>query len=297
MGWVHVSAYNSGHFTKPSRVSGFRNRTLLSATIRGLDRPPETAKRMTSWPILTIILGIFIVLSVGPLQNLDRALAQDWSEWIIPKLGPVLADVIDPIASQPVAVPILGLVAVVLAWRTWSLRPIISGALTEFAVVGLGGMMKLFFGRPAPVLSDPAFFHAGVLAHGWRGVSFPSGHLIEAVALYGVAVLLIARYTSVSRRAIRMLSAVPIFVTVVTCLQSFYMQWHWATDLVGGLLVGVIILRAVMDFDTALQNTARIGPLPLEIPIRLRLRMQKGQGPRASQLRHRQQPADDRVGQ
>lgn len=255
-----------------------------------------TLRRITSWPVLTVVLIVFIALSAGPLQDLDRALAQEWSDWILPKTGPTLADIIDPLASQPVSVPLLGLVAAVLAWRTWSLRPIISGALAEFGVVGIGGMMKLFFGRPAPLLNDPAFFHAGALAHGWRGISFPSGHLIEAVALYGVAVLLIARYTSVSQRTIRMLSAVPIFVTVVTCVQSFYMQWHWATDLVGGLLVGFIILRAVMTIDTALQKTARIGPLPLDIPAQWWSRLQLRQRHRAPETPGEQasrQPAED----
>jgi len=224
-----------------------------------------SVRRLTSWPALTVALGIFILLAAGPLQDIDRALAREWYQWILPEWGPFLAEVIDPIAAQPVAVPLLGLVAVVLAWRTRSLHPIITAAMTEFAVVGIGGMMKLFFARPSPKLGDPTFFHAGVLTHGWRGISFPSGHLIEAVALYGVAVLLIAGYTSVSRRTIALLTVVPVFITVITGLQSFYMKWHWATDLMGGLLVGLIIVRAAMDFDSAMRTRDRIGSLPLDI--------------------------------
>jgi len=263
VGWYRVSGYDSGHFTRPTRATDLRNSTLVCSAIRGFDRSPAAVRRLLSWPGLTVILGIFIVLAAGPLQNFDRVLAQEWYEWILPESGPFLAEVIDPIASQSVAVPLLGLVAVILAWRTWSLHPIIIGALTEFAVVGVGGVMKLFFGRPSPKLDDPSFFHAGVLSHGWRGISFPSGHLIEAVALYGVAVLLLARYTSISRRTITLLTGIPIFVTVITTLQSFYMMWHWATDLVAGFLVGLVILRAAMAFETVLRRYDRIGPIPL----------------------------------
>lgn len=204
----------------------------------------------TSWPVLAGLLIVVTALSIGPLQGFDEALDQPWDEWFIPAWGPFLADVVDPFASQAVAVPLLGVVAVALAWRNWSFRPIVSGFMTELGVVGMGATMKVVFARPSPKLMDPAFFHGGLLSHGWHGISYPSGHAIEAVALYGAIVFLIARYTAVSRRTVALLGGVTAAITVITVLQSMYMQWHWATDLVAGLLVGALILRLVIRFDT-----------------------------------------------
>lgn len=220
--------------------------------------------RVTSLPALVVMLLGVTVLAIGPLQGLDRSLNRPWTDWVLPEAGPVLAKIIDPLASQKVMVPVLGLVALWLAWRRWTVRPLVSGAIAELGVVCLGGAMKVLFARASPKLFDPAFFEAGLLEHGWRGISFPSGHAMEAVTLYGTLAFLVFRYGSGSKRTPRLLAALACFVTAITVAQSMYMGWHWMTDLVAGLLVGFLMLRAVSGLDTAMRNKPYVNAWPLD---------------------------------
>ncbi len=190
-------------------------------------------------------------MAAGPLQQIDQALNRPWKDWIIPDTGPILAEVVNPLASQKVVVPLLGLVALWLAWRRWTIRPLLLGAAAEFSVVLLAGAMKLVFARPSPKLHNPNFFAGGLFDNGWDGISYPSGHAVEAVALYGTIALLVGRYSPASKRLARFLVGLTIFISAITVVQSFYMRWHWMTDLVAGLFVGLLILRVLSTLDAA----------------------------------------------
>jgi undecaprenyl-diphosphatase len=221
----------------------------------------KLARALVSGPVLAAGLVSVTVLATGPLAPVDRALDRPWDEWLWPRWGPFWAEVVDPLARQAVVVPLLGLVAVVLAWRRWSFRPLVTACAAEFGAVVVGGVMKVGFARPSPKLADPAFLHGGLLADGWRGISYPSGHALEAILLYGSIVFLIARYSSASPKTVRALAAVTALITMVTVCQSFYMQWHWVSDLAGGLLVGALALRLVTALDKTLWPR-----LPLDLP-------------------------------
>lgn len=92
----------------------------------------QGARLSLSLPGLALWLVIVTALAMGPLQGFDQAFTRPWSDWYLPNAGPFLAVLVDPIASQIVAVPIMGLVAVYLAWRRWSWRPILAGSIAEF---------------------------------------------------------------------------------------------------------------------------------------------------------------------
>lgn len=206
-------------------------------------------RRLTSIPVLAAALLVFTLLAAGPLQGLDRSLNRDWSSFIMPIWRPFIENVLDPVAGQAVAVPILGIIAVLvsLARRSW--RPFLIACLAEFLVVGFVGTFKVLMARQSPELGDPAFFHGGILKDAWLGVSYPSGHASEAVLLYGVMVYLLLRYGYLTKHMYRVLVGVVIFITVMTVVDSFYLGWHWATDLIGGVLSGGLVLRATVWAD------------------------------------------------
>ncbi|MGH3095592.1 MAG: phosphatase PAP2 family protein [Streptosporangiales bacterium] len=218
---------------------------------------PTAARLALSLPGLVAVLIIMTALAIGPLQGFDQAFTRPWSDWYLPTVGPFLAEMVDPIASQVVAVPLMGIVAVYLAWQRWSWRPILAGSIGEFGTVAFVGAMKLGFARPSPVREDSGFFHGGLLTEGWHGISYPSGHAAEAVAFYGMIVFLVARFGQVSRRTVALLGAITFVIAVVTVTQSWYMEWHWVTDLVGGILAGGVVLRAAITADNVVPPRAR----------------------------------------
>lgn len=210
---------------------------------------PRVSRKRTLWrtittiPVLAGVLLVFTFLAAGPLQGLDRALNRDWSSFIMPSWRPFIENVLDPIAGQAVAVPILGIIAVCVSWARRSWRPFLVACLAEFLIVGFVGWFKVLMARQSPELGDPAFFHGGIFKNAWLGISYPSGHASEAVLLYGVMVYLLLRYGYLTRRAYRVLVGVVILITVMTVVDSFYLGWHWATDLIGGCIAGALVLR------------------------------------------------------
>lgn len=198
-----------------------------------------------SLPALTVWLVIVTVLAAGPLQGLDRALSQPWSRFIVPDLRPFFLYVVDSMADMVVAMATISVVSLVVAWRARSVRPLVVTAGAVSSETALIVAMKLVTARPRPVSGDPSFFHLGIES----ATIYPSGHTANAILIYGVAVYLIASYTRTEQRTITALWWGVAWISVVTALTSLYLQWHWATDLLGGFVAGALVLRATVTLD------------------------------------------------
>ena len=108
------------------------------------------------------------------------------------------------------------------------------------AALSMNGTMKWLLSRDRPTLYPARGLYA------WA--SYPSGHLILTVSLYFTAALMLQR-----ARGWRWPFAVATFMVLLTCYSRLYLAVHWPTDLVGGILIGVVWLvgswKAFTSFD------------------------------------------------
>lgn len=75
------------------------------------------------------------------------------------------------------------------------------------------------------------------------GNSFPSGHVLRAVIAYGLLAFVIRRLSPSPRiRALAVAEGVAIIVLV--SFDRLYLDVHWESDVIGGLLLGAIALLA-----------------------------------------------------
>jgi membrane-associated phospholipid phosphatase len=82
-------------------------------------------------------------------------------------------------------------------------------------------------------------FAGGELA----GNSFPSGHVLRAVIVYGLLAFVIRRLATSPRiRSLALVVAVAIVALV--SFDRLYLDVHWESDVIGGLLLGAIALLA-----------------------------------------------------
>jgi membrane-associated phospholipid phosphatase len=75
------------------------------------------------------------------------------------------------------------------------------------------------------------------------GNSFPSGHVLRAVIVYGLIAFVIGRLSPSPRvRLAAVLGAIGLIVVVA--FDRLYLDVHWESDVVGGLILGAIALLA-----------------------------------------------------
>ena len=73
--------------------------------------------------------------------------------------------------------------------------------------------------------------------------SFPSGHIVRTVVVYGLLAFVIRRL-SASRTVRSLAIPVAILIIVIESFDRIYLDVHWESDVIGGLLLGGIALLA-----------------------------------------------------
>jgi membrane-associated phospholipid phosphatase len=109
-------------------------------------------------------------------------------------------------------------------------------ALLGIALVGaqlLGWVLKAIFERPRPSFEDP------VATAGW--FSFPSGHALSSIALYGALAYVFAGRRGPSWGRILGLGALALLVAAIG-FSRLYLGVHYLTDVLAGYSAGVALL-------------------------------------------------------
>ena len=192
---------------------------------------------LLSASLLYVIVDIWVQ---GPLTQLDIALV-DWDgESSIPSLEQT-AWAYDKVGQRSVLVPILLIVAGVLARRHRTWRPVVLAAMSFLVLNVVVGAMKIIIGRSQTETGNPDVLAGGII--------FPSGHSSNMVLTGGVIVYLLLRYAK--NPPARSVAALWTVLTLLTIVTSVYIGSHWLTDLVAGVLVGGLLLQSVILFDIA----------------------------------------------
>jgi len=211
------------------------------------------------WPDLAFLAGfvaLTVLLATGHLLALDAALA-DWADAHRP--APIYwpLRVLNYLGQGgQVLMPVAILLAAAVTWRTRSARPLIVFA-AAFALTYLTiGPLKIWLQRAAPHFRGPDRTHMfNEFAVGPFGMSYPSGHVANALVWYGVIALLAnALLRSLGRPALspRSLLLLRLVPPVVVFCTTTYLSFHWITDSVAGLFLGLILTRlmARVPWDT-----------------------------------------------
>jgi membrane-associated phospholipid phosphatase len=199
-----------------------------------------------SWWALLLALAVTVgvtvdLLSRGILERMDLRVSEVVSAW----------DLKDSTAYWPVwavtqlggrgfiLIVLAGLVGY-LAWRERTVLPLLRVlvALALLTVVVYG--FKYGTGRTAPAYPGSFFYR--------DGASYPSGHVANAVLMWGVARWQVVEFRlgpGVQRGAWWLSVAAP----VATGVAMVSLDFHWVTDAVVGATVGVLLLGVVHALD------------------------------------------------
>jgi membrane-associated phospholipid phosphatase len=203
-------------------------------------------RRLTPVPRLTpagawfdvLLLVLLTVLTVAlaartPLLSLDIGIRNFADDHRPPGAG-MLARIFNYLGQgTPLTLLCLG-IAMLQLRRLRRYEPLLT-VVCAFLLSYLSiGALKLFTDRGAPHYGSILLFSEPT------GRSYPSGHAANVLVWYGVLALLLAPYLWPWAR--RLLRYAPV---ILVSFATTYLGYHWGTDTIAGLLIGVLIYRAV----------------------------------------------------
>jgi membrane-associated phospholipid phosphatase len=193
-------------------------------------------------------LGVTAALALGGwLPALDERVAALAGRWDL--RGSVVGvplRVVAEVGGRGVLVAVLLVVAAVAAWRSRSARPLLRAGLALVALTVVVGAAKLGTGRAAP----SAVGGAAALFRG--GDSFPSGHVANAVVVWGLVhgfARELAREHRVPAGVLRGAAVAAVAGPVVAGVAVLLLGFHWVSDVVAGAALGVSLLGVVHALD------------------------------------------------
>jgi membrane-associated phospholipid phosphatase len=200
--------------------------------------------------VVALVVGCLVtadVLASGLLERTDLRVSDVISGWGLRDSAAFpFIWVVTQLGGRVTILVVLAALVGHLAWRRHTWLPLVR------ILVGLGLLtvavyaIKHGIGRTAPGYPGVFFFHAD-------GASFPSGHVANAVLMWGIARWQAVEYGLPGRvqRAFWLLS---VAGPVATAAAMVSLDFHWVTDAVVGACVGVVLLGVVHALDATVMS-------------------------------------------
>jgi membrane-associated phospholipid phosphatase len=150
--------------------------------------------------------------------------------WLVTQLG----------GRGTILVVLAGLVGY-LAWTRRTPLPLVRVLVALVLLTGTVYAAKYGTGRTAPRYPGSYFFHED-------GASFPSGHVANAVLMWGVARWQAVEY-GLPVRVQQVFWWLAVVGPLLTGLSMISLNFHWVTDAVVGAALGVLLLGVVHALD------------------------------------------------
>lgn len=211
--------------------------------------PRERTRPLLGWWFDLALVAAFVLLTTaligGHLLALDRWVA-DWSFAHQPAPAYWTARVLNYLGQGgQILTPLALILTGILVFRTRSVRavfPFIAAFVLTYVTIG---PLKIWADRAAPTFDGPdkaVMFNP--YASGVKAMSYPSGHLGNSLVWYAVLALLIA---ALLRRPLRTGETVAfrIVPVVIVFCTTIYTGFHWLTDSVAGVLIGLVLARLI----------------------------------------------------
>jgi len=201
------------------------------------------------------VLLVLVRTRWAPLESLDRGVATDLNAAVAPHPVVVrILDVVTTLGSNAVLWWLVALAAILLLSRR-RIRLAVYVAVAGAGALILDPTLKAAVGRLRPVVADP-------VAHG-QGNSFPSGHALGSLVVYGA--LLLVFLPGVPARARRAVSAAVAVLVLLIGVSRILLGVHYLSDVVGAWFLGVAWLGlTAYAFELYRHRSGETVPRPLE---------------------------------
>jgi membrane-associated phospholipid phosphatase len=207
--------------------------------------PVVSVGRPPRW-LLAVAVAVAVAVTVdlltrGGLERIDLRVSAVVSAWGLEDSGaywPVWA--VTQLGGRGFILIVLAGLVGYLGWRRRTVVPLVRVLLALVLLTGIVYSFKYGTGRTAPAYPGSFFHH--------DGASYPSGHVANAVLMWGVARWQVVEYRLAPwvQRTTWVLS---LAGPVATGAAMVSLDFHWVTDAVVGGAVGILLLGVVHLLD------------------------------------------------
>jgi len=188
-------------------------------------------------------IALTIAITAGLFTNLDRQVAVAMHDAWQPSLH-VLFQAIAELGS----IEVTGILMAGLTFYLW--RAGFGSDALVFVVFLAAEAFEIFYKFNLHHLAPPASLAEAdgpsisqLLSGSGAANSFPSGHMMRTVIVYGLVAFVIRRLSPSPRvRALAVIAA--IVIIVLMAFDRLYLDVHWESDVIGGLVLGALALLA-----------------------------------------------------
>jgi membrane-associated phospholipid phosphatase len=210
------------------------------------ERPAVVSVGRPSWWALVLALLVAALVTVdllahGVLERYDLRVSEVVSDWRLADSAVYPAVwLVTQIGGRGAILVVLAVLVGWLAWRRRTWVPLRRVLLALVVLTLAVYAAKYATGRTAPAYPGSYFFA--------DGASYPSGHVANAVLMWGVARWLAVEH-GLPPRLQRGFWWLSVAGPVATGLAMVALDFHWVTDAVVGGAVGVLLLGVVHTLD------------------------------------------------
>lgn len=189
--------------------------------------------------IVVSIIGLTVFVQINPLSSFDLDITREIQKqrgWD-PTLLMTMISAFGGAAGGTLSIVIPSLVFFLTHRRRESAFTL-SVILPDLCNI----VVKALIDRPRPTLD-----HARILTT-FTETGFPSGHVVHYVSLFGflLAVMIVDKSISLWWRIL--VGVVSAFLIITVSVSRIYLGAHWATDVIGGYLFGIVYLGITLRY-------------------------------------------------
>ena len=189
-------------------------------------------------------IAMTLALTAGVFSSLDIQVAQAMHDAWQPSLHGLFQGIAELGGFELTTLVMIGLTFYL--WRSgFGSDALVIGVFIAAQAFELFYKLNLHHPQPPRSLAQTDGPSVTMLFEAGTGIgnSFPSGHMVRAVIAFGLLAFVIRRLSpSPLARALAVAGA--IAVIVLLAFDRLYLDVHWESDVVGGLLLGAIALLA-----------------------------------------------------
>ncbi|MBN1093465.1 phosphatase PAP2 family protein [Blastococcus sp. TML/M2B] len=202
--------------------------------------------RPSWWLVLVaLVVGGLVTLDLlasGATERLDVRVSEVVRGWgLADSAAYPLVWVVTQLGGRVTILVVLAGLVGYLGWTRRTLLPLVRVLVALALLTGVVYALKFGTGRTAPGYPGSYFFHED-------GASFPSGHVANAVLMWGVARWQAVEY-GLPLRVQHVFWWLSVVGPVLTGLSMISLDFHWVTDAVVGAAVGIVLLGVVHALD------------------------------------------------